>query len=273
MPEQDNLINPETMQYYPEQVNRRTADAQDVHLDLSQNSIIVVDVPNINLYPNEEYAMIRRKGLGGSDASVVLGVNPFKNREELIREKVSTTLSEEEKAIGENVAVRKGLDLESLIINKFEKYFKQDTVKPVDMYRMIEYPFLKINYDGVTGTAEQYIPTEIKVVTSRGEKHYNLSKVMFNELQGFLPIPEDPSEHNWSIETKAGYYGIPPYYYTQLQQEMMGFGAPFGYLAVLTDRDWRFHTFFIWRDERVQNAIITEGWKVWQKIEALRGVV
>ena len=101
------------------------------------------------------------------------------------------------------------------------------------MYMHKDYPFITINFDGVTGTPKQYIPAEIKVVTMYGEKHYDFSKAMYHEqINRFLPLPEDVSDRNWSIENKAAYYGIPPYYYTQLQQQqMLGLNAPFGYLS------------------------------------------
>jgi hypothetical protein len=216
--------------------------------------------------------MLRRNGFCGSDSSILLGVNPFKTLPELIKEKLSTTISAEERAIGELTAVRKGRDLEPLIIQKFEQYFQQDTFKPSDMYKFRDYPYLKVNYDGVTGKPGAYVPAEIKVVTVKGERHYNPAKTIFDEINGFKPLPENPTGHNWSIETKAGYYGIPPYYYTQLQQEMMGLEAEYGYLSVLFEKDWRFYTFLIWKDPAVWNDIVIQGYKAWEKIEMLRGV-
>ena len=270
MNEMLNTINPETKELYPEQISKITAVSQEAHLDLT-NTRLVIDIPNIDKLANEDYALLRKNGLGASDASAVLGVSPFKSREELIQEKVRNYLTEEEKAIGDKTAVRKGVDLEPLIIQKFQHFFKQETYKPVDMYMIEDCPYLKINFDGVTGTPEQYIPAEIKVCTMFGEKHYNPKKAMFSEQEGFQPLQEDPTGHNWSIETKAAYYGIPPYYYTQLQQQILGLNAPFGYLAILMEKSWNFFCFQIWRDEKVLNALVVEGYKVWNKIEALRG--
>ena len=241
------------------------------NLDLT-NTMLKIAVPNIDQYSNEEYALLRRHGFGASDSSIILGVNPYRTKDELIQEKISKTLSEEEKAISEKVAVRKGRDLEALIIQKFEKYFGQKCIKPKDMYMHKDYPFITINYDGVTGTPEQYIPAEIKVVTVYGEKHYDFSKAMYHEqLDRFLPLPEDVSDRNWSIENKAAYYGIPPYYYTQLQQQMLGLNAPFGYLSVLVDRDWYMRTFFVYRDNKVINQLIIEAYKLWQIIASKGG--
>ena len=97
-------------------------------LDLS-GLPIEIDIENIDdviAESNEEFAMLRRNGLGGSDSSSVLGVNPYTSRAQLIEQKARTTLTEEEKEVGEKVAVRKGRDLEPLIIQKTEKYFGTD---------------------------------------------------------------------------------------------------------------------------------------------------
>jgi hypothetical protein len=251
----------------------KTADAiaETKALDLT-GLPLTVDVPNIGKYANEDYAILRKNGIGGSDASSVLGVNPYTSREELIQEKARRHLTEEEKLVGEKTAVRKGRDLEPLIIQKFEQFFRTPTIKPVDMYRFTDYPYLKINFDGVTDTPKQYIPAEIKVVTVYGQKHYSPERAMFNEREGFKPIPENISEHNWSIETKAGFYGIPAYYYTQLQMQIFALNAPFGHLSILLDKDWQFYAFHIWRDQAVINALIVEGYKVWEKVLAARAM-
>lgn len=247
---------------YPEPIMEQQTEC---HLDLT-NTIMEVDVWNIDVMPNEEYAMLRKDGLGASDSSIVLGVNPYKTIQELIEEKSRDYLTEEEKAVGDESAVKKGLDLEPLIIKKFEKFFGQKNYKPSEMYYIKGFPFIKINFDGVTGTPEQYIPCEIKVCTKKGERHYNIAKAMFIEGIGFRPIQPNHAKTNNSIQTKATLYGIPPYYYTQLQQQIMGLDAPFGYLTVLFETSWKVYTFFVHRDDAVINDIYINDTKVWQRI-------
>ena len=253
------------------QIENVNVAAQEVDLPNIENLPIVVEIDNISQYNNEVYALLRRNGFGGSDSSVLLGVNPYKTLDELIKEKATDKLSEEEKAVGEKVAVRKGNDLEPLIIDKFSKFFGVRTIKPIDMYKFKEYPFLKMNFDGVaTPENERPYPVEIKVCTYYGEKHYNPAKAIFREVDGFQPLPLDISDRNISIENKAAHYGIPPYYYTQIQTEMMALDAPYGLLAVLFDKTWQLMTFMIWKDTAVQNQIILNGYKAWQKVEELR---
>ena len=238
-----------------------------------KNTNLEIAVADIDQYSNDEYIILRRQGFGASDSSVLLGVNPYKTLPELIKEKASNVITAEERAVGEKAAVRKGVDLEPLIIQKFEHYFKQECFKPKDMYRIKGTDCLNVNFDGVTGTPTQYIPAEIKVVTMYGEKHYNPTKAIFDEVGGFMPLPEDISKSNNSIETKAAHYGIPAYYYTQLQQQMLGLNAPYGYLSVLFDKDWRMRTFFVWRDEATLQQLVINANNAWQQVLALKNKI
>lgn len=256
---------------YTEEAEAAIKRENITHLDLSRTNHLQVDVADINAVDPETFTMKRRNGFGGSDSGVLLGVNPFTTLDQLIRQKASKHLSEEEKAIALQTSVRMGNDLEPLVIKKWAQHFEHEVIKPADMYAFGEYPFLKMNFDGVTDVNGQYIPVEIKVVTDKGQRHYNPSKALFNEFEGFRPMPQDVSNENMSIEQKAAYYGIPPYYYTQLQQEMFALNAPFGYLSTLFVKDWRNYTFYVWKDQRVWDALILQGYKAWQKVEALRG--
>lgn len=253
------------------EVNKSIANEPVEEIDLSRVPIEIA-VENIDAVSKEEFTQLRRKGFGGSDSSVLVGVNPFSTISDLIASKVRTELSEEEKAIGKLAAVRKGNDLEPLIITKATAILETQVFKPPHMYRFKDYPYLTMNFDGVTDLhGKQYIPVEIKVCTFRGEKHYNKFKALYDEERPegseVIPEPEDISENNISIEERAAHYGIPPYYFTQLQQEMMALDAPFGFIAVLFESDWNVRIFKVWKDPKTQNAIIIEGYKTWQKVE------
>jgi hypothetical protein len=234
-----------------------------------------IAVKNIDAVSKEEFTKLRRDGFGGSDSSVLVGVNPFSTVSDLIDSKIRTELSEEEKAIGKLAAVRKGNDLEPLVMKKATETLKNIVFKPPHMYRFKEFPYLTMNFDGVTDLeGKQYIPVEIKVCTYKGTKHYNRDKAIFDERlpegQQARPELEDISEKNMSIEERAGYYGIPPYYFTQLQQEMMALDAPFGFLTVLFEIDWYIAIYKVWRDPKTQNAIKIQGYKIWNKVEEAR---
>lgn len=256
------------------EVNKQIANEEVRELDLKRVPIEIA-VENIDSVSKEDFTQLRRQGFGGSDSSVLVGVNPFNTVSDLIQSKLRTELSEEEKAIGKLTAVRKGNDLEPLIISKATEILKTVVFKPPHMYRFKEFPYLTMNFDGVTDlNGKQYMPVEIKVCTIRGEKHYNKFKAIFDEslpegAQAKLEQP-DIAENNMSIEERAAHYGIPPYYFTQLQQEMMALDAPFGFLAVLFESDWYVRIYKVYKDPKTQHAIIVQGYKVWQKIEAIK---
>lgn len=229
-----------------------------------------VDIKDIDKLTNDEYIMARRNGFGASDSSILVGVNPFQTRFDLIKSKLRQEVTEEERKIGTLTAVRKGRDLEPLMITKLTAFFGKEVMKPVDMYRFKDLPFLTINYDGVLEEGEGYVPAEIKIVTRAGEKHYDFSKAYFRESEFFNPDAEEKMEGvspKLTIEQRAAFYGIPPYYYTQLMQEMFGLNAQYGYLAVLRDTAWELCIFKIPFDKDTMDRIIIEGMKTWQHIE------
>ena len=251
---------------YPEPLVR---EQKAVHLDTT-NTAVKVFKENMELLSAEEFTLVRHAGFGGSDAGVLLGVNPYTSLSEIIKQKASPTILPEEKGVGQEIAVIKGNDLEPLIIHKVEEVFDMRILKPTPMYQFKEWEYLFMNFDGVAGTPEQYFPVEIKVVTKRGERHYNPSTPIYDSITGWGALPEDISETNNSVQTKAALVGIPPYYYAQLQQEIMALNAPFGLLASLWENTWTLRVYFVYRDVATQNAIKIEGWKAFQQVLALR---
>lgn len=252
---------------YPERLP--PDDTSHVGLDLTHTPLEVY-IRDVEKLDAKGFTLARRNGFGGSDSGCLLGVNPHMSLSELIAQKASSTLSEEELATSNQIAVIKGNDLEPLIIDKFQKIFNMKTVKPTDMYVYKEWPYLKMDFDGVTGTPEQYIPVEIKVVTKRGEKHYNPDCCLFIEGVGYQQAPQHYELANNSIETKATGFGIPAYYYTQVQAEMMALNAPFGFLCSLWEAEWTLHVYLIYKDETIWNALKIEGYKAWQQVEMLK---
>ena len=235
-----------------------------------EDTNLILKQANVSALSNEEFALIRRDGFGGSDSSVLLGVNPYTSKHEMLDQKARTTLTQEEMETGEQTAVIKGNDLEPLIIQKFAKTFNLDVLKPTDMYTFRDYPYLTMNFDGIIDAGNKYFPAEIKVVTKKGERHYDPTKVVYSEHYGLQALPQNYSITNNSWETKAALYGIPPYYYTQLQAEIFAADAPFGFLATLWEASWKLHVYFVWADPACQNALIVEGFKAWQQVERMR---
>lgn len=237
-----------------------------------KNDILEVVHPNmaeLSKNDKEQFAMLRRNGLGASDASVYLGVNIWNTVDSLIEEKLSVGLTDKEIEVGNKENVRKGSDLEPLILRKFSEWSNLEVEKPKPMYALKEQPHLRINFDGVVDMAGTLIPVEAKFSSIWANKYWDRSKTIQTFMEGSAKIcgGANVQEH---IQMEAELYGIPPYYYTQIQQQMLGLNAPFGYFATLFDKGWELGVYKIFKDAFVQEELITQSKLVWDKVEERR---
>lgn len=212
-----------------------------------------VAIPNIQSMSHEEYALARKNYLGASDSSILCGVNLYKTLDQLITEKNCKFLTKEEKEVGEKPIVKKGYDLEPIILNKAEIELGVNIFKPEDMFAFIDTDGLSVNYDGVTTISNTLIPVEAKLVSRYGEKYYNKSKTIEENKQVTMEVEGESLEQH--IKRKALKIGIPAYYYTQVQQEIAGLNSPYGYLAAMFDETWTFKIYYIPKDEYVISKI------------------
>lgn len=239
--------------------------------DLCGNRLEIV-VPNayeLAINDKEGFIKIRRNGFGASDSAIYLGVNKWTTVEQLIEQKLAEGITQEEIEVGEKEAVRKGADLEPLILDKFSKWSGFELTKPDAMYRMIEHPQLTINFDGVTQMGDQYIPVEAKYVSVYANKYWDRSKAIDEVYNGSPRVCGGAGivDH---IEQEGMLYGIPAYYYTQVQQQLLALNAPFGYLAALFDKGWELKVFKIYADTFVQQNLISTSRELWNIIEERR---
>lgn len=89
----------------------------------------------------------RRNGIGGSDASAILGMNPYSSPLRVYMDKTGKGIEEEE-----NEAMRQGTDLEPYVAERFVDFMaKQGTPKKVRKCNRIlrhpEYPWMLANID------------------------------------------------------------------------------------------------------------------------------
>ena len=245
----------------------KSSDELDEHIaSLGVVEPYVKDAYNKAVCDKAAFIMLRKTGLGGSDSSIVLNVNPFKTHADLIKDKTATYPTQEELAIGEKPNVRKGSDLEPLILGKAEEWLGMPVHKPTTMYRFLSPSCLTVNYDGVVLTDTVCFPVEAKLVSQWAEKYWDVSKALSNPLAKSLPKIVGGTLENHIIEASK-LYGIPPYYYTQVQQEMLGLNAPYGYVAAMFDRMWEFKMFLIHRDDFVCEMLKIEGPRLWTDIK------
>jgi len=218
----------------------------------------------------EAFAMIRRAGFGASDSSVLLGVNPFPDNTipKLLEQKRSPVVTAEELKIGQMVNVRKGSDLEPLILQKFQEKFQvPDTnlEKPEAMFRIGDTP-LTVNFDGVLQILGTKVPVECKFVSTYGGKYYNMNKTIQLPTQLYDLMELGTEVNSIYLTRRAEEAGIPVYYYTQIQQQLLALDADFGYLAALFDKDWELRVFTVMADRQVQNRLLEVAEELWKQV-------
>lgn len=215
--------------------------------------ILVADVDQLS---HEDYALARMGTFGASDSSAILDVNPYKTREKLIQEKVKGVWVELDKAI-----VRKGYDLEDYILSRYIKETGKDTIKPPHMYKHRDFPFLTCNFDGLCLESGKPIPVEIKLVSRFGEKYWD------KNVSRAVEVTRHSKAFKTHITKMSAECGIPAYYYTQVQQQIMLADAPYAYLYACFDESWTFKEYKIMRDDFTITDLIFEANKANKKYQ------
>lgn len=95
-------------------------------------------------FPYEEWLERRKSGIGGSDASVVCGINRYKSPIELWMEKVNNFPPQE---AGESAYW--GTQLESLVREEFTKRTNIEVNLVKQLLQSEDYPFMLANLDGI----------------------------------------------------------------------------------------------------------------------------
>lgn len=211
---------------------------------------VIVNAHDLLELNDNQYAMYRNAGFGASDSSKLLGINPFSSKDDLIKEKLSLKIDPE---ISLKASVRKGKELEDMIMHKAEKLTGLEIHKPLFMYGY-EHSKLTVNFDGVTIINKDLIPFEIKLCTTYGKKYYNFDKSLTEDIS----IHDRQFDNNDLMRVMTNNLdtcGFPQYYYTQLQQQIAFLDAPYGVLVVLDDACWTTHLFVTTRNEEMIESI------------------
>lgn len=232
--------------------------------------IVVPNAAELAAHDKEAFAKIRRAGLGASDSSIILGVNHWTTPEQLMEQKCSDTLTEDEIAVGEKPQVRMGADLEPIILQKFIDRFNVAVYKPDPMYRLVQYPWLTVNFDGILG---ETTPVECKLISTFADRYWGKNKALAEgEFIGKrIPMFGSATSISNHIEVMSNLYGIPPYYYTQVQQQMLAANAASTYLAAMFLKDWTLRVYQIYRDQITIDALISRSKTIWDCIEMKKG--
>lgn len=247
---------------------------------LKENDV-EIEIENVIELNQDEFAEVRHKGFGASDAASILNISPFKNASQLLHEK-KTKFHDE--TISQKATVRMGRELEDFVINKIHNLTGLNVLKPAHMYSKMRYG-LMTNFDGVVEDNHgQLVPMEIKLISFWGSKHYNftdainvdenpdqiLSGTIHNDLeQETIPMTfeEDKDPIQRHVLWQAGLVGIPPYYYTQLQQQIDFLNAPVGYLVAQDVKTWTLYAFKVRRDPITISALKAKALNLFKELK------
>ncbi len=101
-----------------------------------------------------EWLLERKKGIGSSDAPIIMGVSPWKNVVDLYNDKISNSVDETT-----NYVQERGNRMEPRIRSLYEMISGQSF--PADLVRMEELPWMMASLDGISEDRKSII--EIKV--------------------------------------------------------------------------------------------------------------
>lgn len=178
---------------------------------------------------HEEWLEFRRHSIGGSDAAIIVGLNPFTSQYALWLDKTRTDTPEEEY----NEAMRQGTDLESYVAERFTLETGKEVIEREETIKNPDYPFAHANVDRwVVG---ENAGLECKTTSSLKLEDFENGK-------------------------------FPPNYYIQCLHYMAVTGAEKYYLAVLVFGK-AFKVFEIERDEELIEDLMKAEENFWFYVE------
>ncbi len=192
------------------------------------SAIVLASTGNMS---HDEWLRLRKQGIGGSDASVVCGINRYKSPVELWLDKTNQLSAQE---AGE--AAYWGTILEPLVVSEFTKRTGIEVNRQKQLLQRMEHPFMLANLDDICD-------------------HSEYGTVIF--------------EAKTASAYKAGDWEntIPDEYMLQIQHYMAVTGFKGAYIAVLIGGNtfkWR----FIERDEELISMLIQLESEFWSYVQS-----
>ena len=175
----------------------------------------------------EEWLKWRTKGIGGSDVSVIAGLNKFRSVFQLWLEKTAQTIPEE----SENKFTHFGNVLEPIVKKEFMKVTGLKVRAKKALLQSEEYPFMLADLDGVI---------------------YENGEMCIFEAKTASAYKEDVWEN-----------GVPEEYQLQVQHYMAVTGAKKTYIAALVGGNSFFYH-VVYRDEELISMIIKMEKRFWE---------
>lgn len=192
------------------------------------NANILVETEGLS---KEEWLKWRKRGIGGSDVSCLLGINKWKSEIELWLDKTNQT---NEPAV-ENEAMQWGNIMEPIIRNHFAEVMDKPVVEVKAMLQHPDYPYMLADVDGLT-VDDAGNPAILEIKTA---SEYKRSE--------------------WEED-------IPTYYQTQVQHYLCVTGVAKAYVAVLIGGN-SFKVYEVDADMEIQSMLITLELEFWNKVQ------
>lgn len=179
----------------------------------------------------ENWLKLRNMGIGGSDASAVLGINPWKSKLQLWHEKVYQEVPDQ----SESLRLKIGKLMEPLIAEEYT----QKTNRRLEIRPMKIHP----KYDFILGNIDREIVGEDK----RGP--------------GVLEIKTKNAWVDWHDEA------IPKYYMTQLQHYLEVYNYKWGSFAVFDLGTQQLDIIDVERDDELIDRLMKEEILFWNMVK------
>lgn len=192
------------------------------------NANILVETDGLS---REEWLKWRKRGIGGSDVSCLLGINKWKSEIQLWLDKTNQTNEPAE----ENEAMQWGNIMEPIIRNHFAEVMKKPVVEVKAMLQHPEYPYMLADVDGLT-VDDAGNPAILEIKTA---SEYKRSE--------------------WEED-------IPAYYQTQVQHYLCVTGVAKAYVAVLIGGN-SFKVYEVDADMEIQSMLIALEQEFWNKVQ------
>ena len=179
----------------------------------------------------EEWLKWRKRGIGGSDVSCLLGINKWKSEIELWLDKTNQT----NELPAENEAMQWGNIMEPVIRNHFAEVTGKPVVEVKAMLQHPEYSYMLADVDGLT-VDDSGNPAILEIKTA---SEYKRSE--------------------WEDD-------IPTYYQTQVQHYLCVTGVAKAYVAVLIGGN-SFRVYEVDADAEIQYMLIAVEQEFWNKVK------
>lgn len=221
----------------------------------------MIPVARIDSLSSDAWKHTRRIGLGGSDAAVLMGVNPYKDEFCVYVDKVCDELPDDQ----QRETAYWGTQIEPLVAIEFEKRSKLVVASPEYFFQSDVHPF-------VVGTLDRFVlDTSINSDRVRQVEDIELVKAGFArrspDHMNYWPI-KGPLEIKTTSAYSKKYWasGPHPYAHAQLQHYLLLTGFPGGWIACLIGGQL-YVDYYVPRDEDFIEELLKRESEFWKRVE------